>query len=339
MEAATCALRAATLAAMTGDWRFGGDSAAVRSDRRADHLIARLAEANHGVVERSQLLALGLGRDQISYRLRVGRLHRIQPRVYAPGSRVLRREGECLAAVRSAGAGSALSHGTAAWLWGLRPPSRRIDLSSPRRLAPRRGVALHRRRLPDDELTEVDGIPVTGLARTLLDLAAAQGTAALERLLREAEFRRLDDSLSLAELVARHRGQPGTAIAAAALGRRRVVRRTRSELEVRFLEFLDQRGIPLPSTNALVRVDGRSYEVDCLWRRERVAVELDGVRAHGTERAFEADRERDLSLQAAGWAIGRVTWRQLHGAPDRLERGIRGLLGRRRARRRIAPAP
>lgn len=319
---------------MTGDWSVGRDSDAVRSKRQTDRLIARLAEANHGVVARSQLLALGLGRDAIGYRLRVGRLHRIQPRVYAPGSRVLGREGELLAAVLSAGAGAAISHGTAAWLWGLRPPTRRIDLSSPRRLAPRRGVALHHRRLRVDELTEVDGILVTGLARTLLDTAAAQGTAALERLLREAEFRRLDDTLLLADLVVRHRGQPGTAVAAATLGDRRVLRRTRSELEARFLEFLDQRGIPLPSTNALVRVDGRSYEVDCLWRSERVAVELDGL-----GRAFEADRERDLSLQAAGWAIGRVTWRQLRRSRDRLERGIGGLLARRRARRRIAPAP
>ncbi len=101
---------------------------------------------------------------------------------------------------------------------------------------------------------------------------------------------------------------------------------TRSELEERFLEFVASAGLPRPEVNAPVQVAGAWIEVDCLWRAQRVVVELDGRAVHATGTAFERDRARDRALQVAGWRPVRVTWRQLAREPLALEADLRVLL-------------
>jgi very-short-patch-repair endonuclease len=101
---------------------------------------------------------------------------------------------------------------------------------------------------------------------------------------------------------------------------------TRSELEKRFREFLINARLPLPETNASVQVDGVWYEVDCLWRQQHLVVELDGRDVHDTNQAFEADRARDRILQAAGYRVIRITWRQLHESPAAVAADLRALL-------------
>src|SRR5205823_3536360 len=136
-------------------------------------------------------------------------------------------------------------------------------------------------------------------------------------LIHEAELLRLWDPLSLDDLVARHPGSRG-------IGKVRIVLAelragagiTRSELEELFLAFVDRIGLPRPRTNATVVVRGVPIEVDCLWEQRRVIVELDGHHVHGTRRNYEGDRSRDRALQAAGWQVIRVTWRQLEREAD-----------------------
>lgn len=82
-------------------------------------------------------------------------------------------------------------------------------------------------------------------------------------------------------------------------------------MEARFATLLAGTDLPMPTLNALLDLDGFKVEADCLWRDQRVVVELDGGKSHGTRVAFESDRERDRRLQAAGWRVIRVTWRQL----------------------------
>ncbi len=101
----------------------------------------------------------------------------------------------------------------------------------------------------------------------------------------------------------------------------------RSGLEERFIDFLVRAVLPLPETNVTLELNGITLEVDCLWRAERVVVELDGHQAHGTRRAFEHDRRRDRALSVAGWRPVRVTWRQLGHGPEELERDLRAILG------------
>src|SRR6476469_2700209 len=148
-----------------------------------------LAAKQHGVVARRQLLALGLSAQSIQHRLARGRLHRISRGVYAVGRPALDREGRWMAAVLACGPGAALSHGSAAALWGigLSPPivEVTIPVASPRRCD---GVRLHRRpNLLAAHVTVCKAIPLTKPVRTAIDLAAQLSAAQLERMINEAD--------------------------------------------------------------------------------------------------------------------------------------------------------
>jgi hypothetical protein len=255
----------------------------------------------------------------------------VHPGVYAVGHEALPYPARVAAAVLSLLPNAAASHLSAAALWGLCDRTDgpiAITATESRRARP--GVRIHRAALPDPELSLVAGIPVTAVARTLLDLSGQVREHRLRRLVKQAEFLRLTDLPSLAALLERHPRRRGRRSLA------RIVRgyavgagRTRSELEDRFLAFCADRGLPLPETNQVLEVGGRRLEVDCVWREARLVVELDGGKAHGTAMAFEADRARDRALIAARWAPMRVTWAHVHGDPDTLEREIRDALGTR----------
>ena len=73
-------------------------------------------------------------------------------------------------------------------------------------------------------------------------------------------------------------------------------------------------------------MSGRWIEGDCVWLPQRVIAELDGHAFHATAAAFERDRSRDRVLQAAGWRVVRITWRQLHDDSAALVADLRGLL-------------
>jgi hypothetical protein len=302
------------------------NSSGKRSPRpHPDRLIAELA-GRHGVIDRRALVSIGLTDSQIEYRLEIGRLHLIHRGVYAVGTPTLTTRGRWLAAVLAVGPDAVISHRTAATLSRLLPERGPIHLTAPRRVRPRRGVRCHRRSLSCDEITVRDGIPLTTLARTLLDIAATEGGEALARALREAEYLRLTDRLSLPALIARYPRHRGTAVASAALEGLRPVAHTRSELEDRFLEFLAANGLPRPEVNATVDAGGRRHEVDCVWRDRRLVAELDGRAAHGTDHAFEEDRKRDMLLQGDRWRVIRITWHRLHRDPTGLADALRRLL-------------
>ena len=218
------------------------------------------------------------------------------------------------------------SHCSAASLWGVLRSSRTIEVTAARkRSLP--GVVLHRSRLRDDEITLRDGIPVTSVPRTLLDLAGVLRRGGLERAIERAEARRLTDPLSLPDLLARHRGCRGAATLRAALADVRTEPTlTRSDLEDVFLTFLDAHGLPRAQVNVGIEVRGRWMECDCVWRpsADRGAGRS---QTHDTAAAFERDRARDRALHAAGWRVVRITWRQLHADGDRIAADLRGLLG------------
>lgn len=294
---------------------------------RWDAAIAELAERQHGRVARWQLLALGMGPDAINRRIRQGRLRRTPARgVYAVGHRIRSRKATWMEAVLEAGPGAALSHRSAAAHWGFLRSSR-VEITVPTGRRPRRGVVPHRAALPPDEVCVLDGIPVTTVARTLLDLAAELSRHDLERAIHEAEYLRLYDERALTALLERYPRRAGVpklrAILAARTPDRHVSRR---ELEHRFLALVAEHGLPRPEVNVHLEVDGALVEVDCLWRKERLVVELDGWAAHGTRRAYERDRERDRRLVRAGWRVVRVTPTQLEEQPTALMDDCRALL-------------
>jgi len=282
--------------------------------RGDDGRIAEIAERQHGVVTRSQLEGLGLGGNAIDRRLRLGRLHGLHRGVYAVGHRVLSREARWMAAVLFCGSNAVLSHRSAAALWGVRPSSSRaIEVTAPSKSRSRSGVQRHFAVLPADEVTERDGIPVTIAPRTILDLAAVESVDAVEHALRQSEYLRLHDRLSLPHLLARYPRRSGSRAIRRCLDRRREAPgNARSWLEECFLPFLREHRLPTPHLNSWIEVGGRSIQVDCLWFHQKVVVELDGFAAHGTRIAFREDRARDRKLRVAGYGVTRI-------APEQLE--------------------
>jgi very-short-patch-repair endonuclease len=293
-----------------------------------DRVIARLAEPQHAVVGRAQLLALGLGPYAIRHRVRCGRLHLLHPGVYAVGHRLLSREGRWMAAILAMGGEGVLSHRSAAALWGIMSDGGPAEVTVPRWRPARRGLHMHTSSLADDERTVHAGIPVTTVARTLLDLAAILDRPRLELALDRAEALRLADHLPLAALMSRHHGRRGMATLRSILDEGAVVAQvTASVLEDRFWVFLRGTDLPRPQVNVPIRVDARFFVADIAWPAPRLVVELDSRGFHDTALAFESDRAKDRTLLAAGWRVIRVTWRQLHNDPDALLADLTRLLG------------
>jgi hypothetical protein len=269
-----------------------------------DLVIAALADEQHGVVSRAQLLARGLTAREIDRRVKARRLRRLHRGVYAVGHRALRVEGRWMAATLAVG--GVLSHATAAAAWDLRTTSARlIDVTVASRGGRERraGLRIHRSgTLTPAQMTVYRGIPITTPARTIIDLARTLKDRPLEHLIDLADHRGLVDFREL--------GQANPASLQAVLSRYRPAP-TRSELEERFLGLCDDHGIPRPETNT--HIEG--IEVDFAWRERRLIVEVDGYRYHRSPSRFENDREKDVTLTVKGWRVMRFTWVQLTEKP------------------------
>jgi very-short-patch-repair endonuclease len=293
----------------------GGVCGAVRGNERLERAIGALARRQHGVVTRTQLIGLGLGTGAIDWRLRTGRLRALQRGVYFVGPVAPQLAGE-MAAVLSCGRGAVLSPRIATSLWRLLPPPTPpgdIEVTVMGRDPGRRpGVRVHRvRRLEPDEVTTFQGIPITTPARTALDLAAIVSARELEQAVAEVQRRGLADPRRLGVLVGRYPTRRGAGLL------RRLTRPnerpaiTRSQAEERFLALIRDAELPSPEANVMLH----GFEVDFLWREERLVVEIDGYAFHADRQAFERDRRRDAELAAHGYRVIRVTWRQLLDAP------------------------
>lgn len=232
--------------------------------------------------------------------------------MYAVGHDQLRLEGRWLAAVFACGPGAVLSHLDAAALWELRQSqSAVIDVTVPSRTGrmKRPGIRVHRSgRLGKGEVTVRDGIPVTTVARTLLDLADVLPKQALRRAVTEAEYLRLFDLTAINAVVQSNPGRRGAKLMAAA----GTGERTRSKLEDRFLAFVERHGVERPKTGVWIE----RYETDFLWAEANLVVELDGLAAHRTTAALKGDRRRDRILWRAGFRTMRLTEDDLDEAPS-----------------------
>jgi very-short-patch-repair endonuclease len=284
----------------------------MRPKRDTDREIATIAGRQHGVIARSQLVALGLSAESIKRRVRAGRLHLLHRGVYAVGHTVLRVEGRWIAATLATA--GVLSHASAAAAWDLRAlgaGSIHVTVRANRRR--REGVRIHRSRsLETRDVTVHRGIPITTPARTIIDLASTLRGRPLESALDRAEHLRL---LDFSEL--RARPIPPSLQAVLSLYAAQT-NPTRSDLEERFLQLCDDHGLPRPQTN--VRIEG--FEVDFAWRDERLIVEVDGYAYHRQPTRFEDDRERDVLLKLAGWQVLRFTWAQITRRPGWVARAV-----------------
>ena len=235
-----------------------------------------------------------------------------------------------MAATLAIGSESAVSHRSGAGHWGFRfmAPGARVDVIVPRGRADRRGgIALHRtRHLPAEDVTVLDGIPVTTVARTLVDLAAVLGSEQLRRSFEEAERLSLLARGELELVLTRSNGRRGVGRLRALIEAQRApTPRTRSNAELRFFRLCESAGLAMPEVNA--RVAG--FEVDFLWRRERLIVELDGSSFHDRPGQGERDRRKDVSLSLAGYEVHRFGTDRVYAEPTVLLGEVRMLLERR----------
>jgi very-short-patch-repair endonuclease len=281
--------------------------------------VIALAERQHGVVTRAQLLAAGLSSRAIEHRLKTGRLHSVHRAVFAVGRPALTREGLWLAAVLACGEGAALSYLHAGALWGIWErglPSRpHVSVPSAHGRRGPRGVQLHRTAIRAGELTVRDSIPVTVLERTLADLAGILTAKRLKSALRQAErLHRLDLSALRASLDASpsERGEahaPSPSSMKHARLRRALdtyvpgAANTEADVEMAFLELCVQYALPSPRTQEPVG----PYRADFMWRELGLVVEIDDRQSHDGYVAFHQDRVRDRTMKAAGLEVLRFT--------------------------------
>jgi predicted transcriptional regulator of viral defense system len=258
-----------------------------------------------------------------------GRLHRVYRGVYAVGHRDLSLHGECLAAVLAVGPGSLLSYYSAGWLWGIwRGSSKPIHVTAfvPRHHAAQKGITRHRaRNLVEADRALVVGIPVTSVARTILDLAWKLRGDQLARVLAQAEDLGLLDLDELYAVIERNRGHHGAKRLRDALTTYERPMYSRSEFERRFVAHLIGAELPRPTTGW----NEVGHELDVYWPERRFAVELDTFETHGNRASFESDRARDLTLALAGIETIRVSELQFRREPNAIAAKIATLLARR----------
>jgi very-short-patch-repair endonuclease len=222
---------------------------------------------------------------------------------------------------------SVASHLSAGWLWGLlrsRPGTIHVTSRSPRH--GERDFVEHRAALARADLARRDGIPVTSLARTILDLAVDSRERTVRRFIRQADDDKNFDLRAMEDLLAHTKGHRGQAKVRAALEiYDETPALTRSDLEKRFYEVVAAAGLPAPSMNRFVA----GFEIDAYWPEARFGVELDIFGTHGSRLSFEEDRERDDELLLEGIETTRVTGPRLAREPEAVVDSVRRHLGRR----------
>jgi predicted transcriptional regulator of viral defense system len=298
-----------------------------------DAAVAELAAHQHGVFNLAQLLALGLSSNAVRKRSARGRLHRVHAGVYsiAP-TRLLTREGWWMAAVLAGGPGAVLSHRKAAALHGLLTCNRtNIEVTVPGHVVRvRRGIDVHRSNtLTDVDRTVVNNVPCTTVARTLFDLAEVAPRRRLERAFDQAEVEGLLDMRAIEDQLRRNPTRAGAHQVGALLEEHYVgSTATESEIEEAFLALCRRAGLPRPQVQHwLILPDGGPpIRADFYWPEQRVVVETDGEKYHGTRQATTRDARKDQRLIVHGFKPLRTGARQiLYRAPE-LEATLRALL-------------
>jgi very-short-patch-repair endonuclease len=281
----------------------------------AEAKVARIAQAQHGMVTWAQLRAAGISRQAIAAHADAGWIVRRHAGVYQlgvfPGPFGVEH-----AAQLACGARSILTRSTSVFVFGYGPRPARVDVGFTDGLAGRRpGVRSHLLRgLAEGDVVVKHGLRVTTPARTLLDLAAITPRGVLERLIEEAQVQNVVSSGELLAMAERGNGRRGVRTFREVIDFLDEPLFTRSEAERRLVSLCRKAALPLPRMN--VRRAG--WEVDAVWEAQRLIVEVDGRQFHDTAPQFERDRRKDGELMLAGYRVLRITWRRLTREPEQV---------------------
>ena len=290
--------------------------------------MAALAARQYGVVTRRQLSGLGYSEDAIDRAVASGRLHAWHRSVLAVGHQGLSPHGLCMAAVLFRGSGALISHQSAIWLWGLEKTLEiPVHVSVRWRGHAQDAIGLHHcPALRDDDISESERLPVTGVARTLLDYAAEAKPYRLSRAVDQADRLELLHLAAVDLITEEVHGHRGRTPLLKVMTIYREKGFTRSGGEKRMLAALADIGVRRPAVNNFIE----GYELDFYWERERFAVELDSWEFHRGRRSFEEDRKRQEELAMAGIETIRITGTRLRREPRKVAMRIAAHLDRRR---------
>ena len=300
--------------------------------------VAELARRQDGVVGHGQLIALGFGERWIQHRIDRGWVHVVFRGAYAVGHRRISWKGRFRAALLSCGPDAMLSHWSAIrWHNIKRWAGGDIHVTVPGggREDRQPGLVIHRvRNLRDADKAVVDGLPVTSVARTLLDMAAILRRTTLDGLLEAADEAKLLDVAKCHAV--RGRGRAGSkALKRALLLYEPIPGWTRSRLEKRAYRLLtSDPDLPTPSVNKWIA----GHEADLSYPDHGLIVEIDGGAVHGTKAAKERDPERDADWQLAGFKVFRATEHRLVYLPETVPAYVKAFLSRA-GRTRARPGP
>jgi very-short-patch-repair endonuclease len=256
------------------------------------------------VVTAAQLIEAGLTKQAVRRRVEAGWLVRLHRGVYAVGHTALTRHSHLIAAVYACGPEALASHRAAGWLWGILRGPQPIEVTAPRSREGGKGFVLHRTRLIHGEDRAMrQGIPVTSLARTIVDLSDDLPDKRVADAVHEAEVQRLFDRKAVERVLERLPGRKGRHKLTRVLAAYRDVQPfTRNRAERLVFQMCEEHGLPRPQVNTWLG----SEEVDFYWPQQGLVLEFDGG-VHRTTRAFYTDRERDRSLAARGIHVVRAT--------------------------------
>jgi very-short-patch-repair endonuclease len=286
------------------------------------------AERRYGLIRADVASRIGFSRQQIDHRLQRGRWQRVRDEVYRVSGTPRCWEQEILAATWTSRRDALASFASSLRIWNLgRDDQLEVTTFRDHQLK-LPGVRCHRSlALPDTDRTRRRGIPVTSVARTIVDVSGRMSAEQLGELIDEALRARILKLPDLARCVAQLRP---------ARGRRLSVVRAcldlripgydpgDSTLETRAVRALIHRGLPAPRQQHPVRLEGKKYLLDLAYPDHMVAIEADSWEFHGPFRsAFEYDRRRRNALVAHGWSVLQFTARMSDDEmADRAERAL-----------------
>jgi very-short-patch-repair endonuclease len=309
-----------------------------RAHRSIDQPIGLLAKRQHGVFTRAQAMRCGATDGTIRWRLRVGRWERLHPRVYRLAGTPTTWRQRAIAACLYMGPHSALSYRAAAVLRGLAGFKRaRMEVTVPtsRNRSGSHQIRIHVQGdlIPEEDITTIDGIPVTKPARTLLDLATVEKEDVIEQCLDDALRRRLVSLPFLERWLAdpRRKRHRGARVLQRLVDARATIGVTESPLETQVLRLLRDAGLPIPRLQYVVQ-DGDRFiaRLDFAYPDDLVAIEADGFRYHDQRQRFDDERARGNEIEAMGWHVLRITSQHLEQDSDGVVTWVRRALKRQR---------
>ncbi len=261
-----------------------------------------------------------MGEGAIDHAIASGRLFPLFRGTFGVGLSHVGQRGLMFAAVLACGPATVVSHGSAAFLLGLwESGPHAIHVIAPNQSGRKiTGIRTHHVPPPlDTEVVAHEGIPCTSTARVVVDLAGSVGNLSLRRTIEQAAVLQLLDVPEIDAILAGPRRRGSVVLRAILKDWRRYSGvQLRSRMEAKLLPLLSQRDLPIPECNQMLEVGGQSFEIDFLWRSQRLVVEADGGQFHDNPYAEARDLDRNRTLIAGGFRVLRLRWEELNDRPE-----------------------